>query len=281
MSERLLQLAAEKFGTLTEAEQRLYRGVAEGKFPDFSSPVAAENDPATAAMGRRFAGRSIAFGRARGAQLRFSSVVDRGAAGLRATAHWSAPLGGRPCRIRVALGQGGPARESQAAAALAAALALGADPAGLERRLSVWRPAGALRQELRALASGATAILDAYNASPQSMAAALGFLALSAPAGRRAAVLGCMLELGDAAPSLHRALGRRARAAGIGVLAALGEQASEIVRGFGPGARAFDAADAAGAAAWIAPSLRAGTWCLFKGSRGLAIERVYQALQGA
>ncbi len=49
MSERLLELAAQRFGTLTDAEQRLYRGVAEGKFPDFSSPIAEENDPATAA----------------------------------------------------------------------------------------------------------------------------------------------------------------------------------------------------------------------------------------
>ena len=37
MSERLLQLAAEKFGTLTEAERRFYCGIASGKFPDFSS----------------------------------------------------------------------------------------------------------------------------------------------------------------------------------------------------------------------------------------------------
>jgi hypothetical protein len=49
MSEKLLELAAQKFGTLTDAEQRFYRGVASGKFPDFSSPVAEENDPATAA----------------------------------------------------------------------------------------------------------------------------------------------------------------------------------------------------------------------------------------
>jgi UDP-N-acetylmuramoyl-tripeptide--D-alanyl-D-alanine ligase len=237
------------------------------------------DDAACAAMGRRFKGRCVVFGQGRGAHLRLSGIVDRGAAGLRATASWSAPLGGRRARLRVALMQGGPARAAQAAAGLAAALALGVEPGLLERRLAAWKPQGSMRQELRPMASGASAILDAYNASPQSMGAALEFLAKSAPVGRRRAVLGCMLELGADSARLHRALGRAARAAGVGVLAALGAHAAEIVAGFSGNARAFAADQAAEAAAWIRPFVRSGDWCLFKGSRGLAVERVFQALQ--
>ncbi|MBS0208048.1 MAG: hypothetical protein JSS27_03745 [Planctomycetes bacterium] len=48
MSDQLLQLAMKRFGALTEAEVRMFRAVAEGKFPDFSSPHAPENDPALA-----------------------------------------------------------------------------------------------------------------------------------------------------------------------------------------------------------------------------------------
>jgi UDP-N-acetylmuramoyl-tripeptide--D-alanyl-D-alanine ligase len=239
------------------------------------------DDEATAAMGRRFAGRRVFFGRSPGSHLRLRGIVDKGAAGLRARAHWSAPLGGRALSLSVALCQGGPARAAQAAAALAAALALGAEAGALEERLRSWKPKGALRQELRPMAGGATAILDAYNASPQSMGAALEFLAKSAPARRRTAVLGCMLELGGGAAGLHRELGRAARACGVRALAALGEQAHEIAAGFGAGAEAFSADQAVEAAAWMRQRLGPGDWCLFKGSRGLAVERVFQAMQGA
>ncbi len=237
------------------------------------------DDSATRAMGRRFRGRVVAFGRAPGADLRLEALRDRGAGGLEARVRWSGAVGSRACAFGLGLAQGGPARAVQASAALAAALALGADPGGLEARLRSYRPALAMRQEVLPLKAGATAVLDAYNASPQSMAAALEFLRLSAPAGRRKAVLGCMLEL-DEAPRRHRELGRLARAAGVSRLAALGEHAGEIAAGFGPGAAAFPASAADAAAEWMGPFLGPGDWCLFKGSRGLAVERVYRALQG-
>jgi UDP-N-acetylmuramoyl-tripeptide--D-alanyl-D-alanine ligase len=243
------------------------------------------DDPLTAAMGRRFRGRVASFGTAKSADLRLKVTVDRGAGGLRAVAQWNAPFGGRPRSLAVALAQGGPARRAQVSAALAAALVLGGDARELEGRLAAWRPSGAMRQELRRIplkGGKACAILDAYNASPQSMAAALAFLELSAPKGRRTAVLGCMLELGEAAPELHRALGREARARGVDRLAALGVHAPEVVRGFGGNAAAaFEAGDVEGAAAFVRAGLKSGDWCLFKGSRGLAVERVFQALLGA
>jgi hypothetical protein len=49
MFRALLELAARRFGQLTEAEQKLFLTVADGKFPDYSSANPAENDPATAA----------------------------------------------------------------------------------------------------------------------------------------------------------------------------------------------------------------------------------------
>jgi UDP-N-acetylmuramoyl-tripeptide--D-alanyl-D-alanine ligase len=62
-----------------------------------------------------------------------------------------------------------------------------------------------------------TLIDESYNASPAAMTAALAVLAATAPAagGRRVAVLGDMLELGDAAGNLHRELGAPLAAAGV------------------------------------------------------------------
>jgi hypothetical protein len=48
MSDTLLELAAQKFGTLTEPETRMFRAIIDGRFPDFSSNNPSENDPATA-----------------------------------------------------------------------------------------------------------------------------------------------------------------------------------------------------------------------------------------
>jgi UDP-N-acetylmuramoyl-tripeptide--D-alanyl-D-alanine ligase len=229
-------------------------------------------------MGRRFRGRQALFGQSAGCHLRLSQIKDHGARGLEGRAQWSAPFGGRAQGLRFQLRQGGKARLVQAGAALAAGFSLGLRAERMAAGLRSWQPVAKMRQELKPLLQG-TAILDAYNASPQSMQAGLEFLAASAPRGQRTAVLGCMLELGDGAPALHRALGRQARKSGLRCVAALGEQAQEIVRGFGGEAAAFRKEEAAEAAAWMAARLKKGDWTLFKGSRGIAVERVYESMR--
>ena len=68
------------------------------------------------------------------------------------------------------------------------------------------------RQEVRRAACGARVIDDSYNASPESMAAALDLLAQLPCAGRRVAVLGEMGELGEEAPFFHGLVGAYAAA---------------------------------------------------------------------
>jgi UDP-N-acetylmuramoyl-tripeptide--D-alanyl-D-alanine ligase len=95
-------------------------------------------------------------------------------------------------------------------AVLGAAIAAGCDPqyaaaalAGLDAL-----PGRGRRHELPWLGGTLTLIDESYNASPAAVAAALAVLGAAAPGpgGRRVAVLGDMLELGDAAPGLHREL---------------------------------------------------------------------------
>jgi len=136
-----------------------------------------------------------------------------------------------------------------ALAAVAAARAVGVDPAG---RLDV--AFSARRGERVDLPEGVVVVDDCYNANPMSMRAALEDLSMSA-SGRRVAVLGDMLELGAEAPTFHRDVGRRAAAGGVAVLVAVGCLAPAMAAGYedavglGAGASAADGAVDAGAVA--------------------------------
>jgi UDP-N-acetylmuramoyl-tripeptide--D-alanyl-D-alanine ligase len=110
-----------------------------------------------------------------------------------------------------------------------------------------------------------------------SMRAALDDLADTAPA-RRVAVLGDMLELGPRERDLHRELAGHARARGVALLVAVGPLAAETAGAFAGEAHSVPDADAA--AELLSGVLRANDTVLVKGSRGVGLERVAQALLG-
>jgi UDP-N-acetylmuramoyl-tripeptide--D-alanyl-D-alanine ligase len=157
-------------------------------------------------------------------------------------------------------------------AAVAAARALGVTPEGsLEVRFS------ALRGERLALTGGVVLINDCYNANPMSMRAAIDDLTDTAPA-RRVAVLGDMLELGSGAPLFHREIGEYAAARGVELLVTVGPLAAESAAAFGGEAQSVP--DAAAAAELLRTLLRDRDTVLVKGSRGVGLERVAEALAG-
>ena len=157
-------------------------------------------------------------------------------------------------------------------AAVAAARALGITPEGdLEVSFS------SLRGERLTLPGGVVLINDCYNANPMSVRAAIDDLAETAPA-RRVAVLGDMLELGPQAPAFHRQIGEHAAARGVELLVTVGALAAEMQAGFSGEARAV--ADAQGAVEVLPALLRAGDTVLVKGSRGVGLEAVAEALRG-
>jgi UDP-N-acetylmuramoyl-tripeptide--D-alanyl-D-alanine ligase len=125
------------------------------------------------------------------------------------------------------------------------------------------------------LAGGVVAIDDCYNANPMSMRAAIDELAASAP-GRRVAVLGDMLELGEGALELHREIGRHAGERGVDALLSVGPLAAAIADAF-PG-ESRSVGSAAEAAPVLAGMLRAGDTVLLKGSRGIGLERILEDL---
>jgi UDP-N-acetylmuramyl pentapeptide synthase len=160
-----------------------------------------------------------------------------------------------------------------ALAALAAARAVGVEPAGaLEVALSE------LRGQRRDLAGGVVVIDDCYNANPMSMRAALDDLAASdvVPPARRIAVLGDMLELGPDEVRFHEEIGAHARAVGVDVLVTVGPLAAAMGPAFGGRTVAVDAAGEAVEA--LRPLLAEGDTVLVKASRGVGLEVVARGL---
>ncbi len=165
-------------------------------------------------------------------------------------------------------------RNACAAAAIATALDVPSDT--IKKGLESMRPVAG-RLQPRSGQNGATLYDDSYNANPRSVIAAAEFLA-SLP-GKRWLVLGDMYELGDEAAALHAEVGAAIREAGIDRLYTFGELSTHAAEAFGEEARTFDSLDAL--VGEISAALDADVNLLVKGSRGMRMERVIEALSGS
>jgi UDP-N-acetylmuramyl pentapeptide synthase len=166
-----------------------------------------------------------------------------------------------------------------ALAAATAALRLGEHPWDICERLKQYRPAPG-RMAIEEIGR-IRLINDAYNANPRSMAAALSEMSYRG-AGRRIAVLGDMLELGEEARTLHADIGRRAARARIDILWAIGPLAEAIARAArDAGLRNVHWSPSVAEAVEKPPiRVKSRDVVLFKASRGMALERVYDAVKG-
>lgn len=187
-------------------------------------------------------------------------------------------------RVPIALPLFGAHNISNAIAAAAVALSVGIAPGTIAAALGSITPSR-WRGEVVSIA-GRRLVLDHYNATPEAVVQSVHSLADMACDGRRIAVLGTMLELGDLAPRAHRGVGRAVVAAGLDALYTVGDDmlyAQEAVRrqqdGAAPRLDARHAADHAELAALVADATRPGDLILLKGSRGMAMERVLARLE--
>jgi UDP-N-acetylmuramoyl-tripeptide--D-alanyl-D-alanine ligase len=230
------------------------------------------DDPIVDRMDRRTAARSLRYGFSEQADVMADEVSSAGTAGMRFRLR--TPLGSR----QVAIAGLGRLSVHNAAAGAAVGVAAGVPLETIVRGLEAgW--SAAHRVALVRL-RGATVIDDAYNASPASMRAALEVLA-GLP-GRRVAVLGTMLELGEDHDAGHLAVGEAA--GGVAeLLIVVGPEA----RGIADGAMAAGLApdrilhveDAEAALDALRPRLRDDDMVLVKASRGLALDRVVDGLR--
>ena len=158
-------------------------------------------------------------------------------------------------------------------------LKLGVLPEKIQAGLSQFRNISG-RQEI-IQAGGMTIIKDCYNAGPESMAAALAVLGKKQ--GRRIAVLGDMLELGDCTQAEHYRVGRIA-AENADFVFAYGPNSGRIISGTITGGmpetrgRAFTNREELVAA--LKRTAKPGDVLLFKASHGIHLEQVIDAFLG-
>ena len=169
-------------------------------------------------------------------------------------------------------------------ASIALARLAGGSFEAIRAGLGAFRPPAG-RMDLVRLGNGWRVIDDSYNANPESMRAAIGYLA--GQPGERLAVVGSMGELGGEAESLHQQLGEFAAGEELDAVIAVGPGAEAIAAGFrfAGGSDACidtvrDSDEAAEALhARLADRSGAAVTVLLKGSRFMHIERVREALE--
>ena len=227
------------------------------------------DDPRVREFSRVHPGRSVTFGYSEGADVR-AEVLSEGVEGSRFRAlgvEYETGLPGRHAVMNLLAG-------------LAVAREFDIAPERLRDAVRSFT-VGKMRGE-RTLYNGITIWNDCYNANPEAVQSMIDVLR-ETPAGRRIAVLGEMLELGHAAVELHRKVGRYAAEHGVDLLIGVRGNAREMVNaavGAGlPESAAYFFEDADEAGDYARHSAHPGDAILFKGSRGVQVERALRRFQ--
>ncbi len=170
-----------------------------------------------------------------------------------------------------------------ALAVLATIHAAGADIRSSVAELATLKPlkGRGARQVLPLPVGSFELIDDSYNANPASMRAAFAVLRQTTlgPGGRRVAVLGEMLELGDESEALHTKLAEPIEAADIDLVYTCGPNMATLQDALPKARRGGHTADAKSLAPLVAAGLRSGDTVLIKGSQGSRMALVIEALQ--
>lgn len=222
-------------------------------------------------------GEVIWFGYGSAAQFRAEAIEDRGAEGTAFDFVW--PTG----RARLALPLVSRHNVTNALAALAAASIWGVGAAEAAHVFPRLAPP-AMRGEVLRFDAGFTVLNDCYNSSPTALASMIHWLAATPGYRRRILGAGEMLELGSASPELHREAGRVAAADGrIDWIFGVQGEAASLLRGAVeagyPETRTRFFASSEEAAQFLADFVIPGDLLLVKGSRGVHMERIVEALK--
>jgi UDP-N-acetylmuramoyl-tripeptide--D-alanyl-D-alanine ligase len=234
------------------------------------------DDPVVAGYASRFDGRTITFGRSASADVRAHDVV------LDGDGRAAFEVVYEDQRAHVTLAVPGEHMVTNALAAVAVGVAL--DVPVMEAahalgatKISHWR------METFTTGSGVRVVNDAYNANPESVAAALRTARWMAGEGQLIAVLGAMAELGSISLREHERVGELAARLRVDRLITVGETARVIAtaavrEGVEPDhVAAFDTG--AEALADVRRAAAPGDLVLFKGSRVAGLEKLAEALR--
>jgi len=272
---------------IAEAKAEILEGLRPG-----GAAVLNGDDPRVRAIGERFRGRVVWFGRDRRCEVSAENeTVDGGdtsrlSSGLSSDDRSTRASRGSDFDLRVAgrsvavsLPLVGPHFVTSFLAAAAAAHVLGIPLEAMAEAATSLRPAPH-RGEVRRLGERVALLDDCYNSSPEALEAAVVALSLLS-AERRVAVLGDMLELGPTGPALHRERGR-ALAGRVDVVVGVGPLAQDILEGAReagiPAGSLHHFESVPDAVRALDGLVRAGDAVLVKASRGVRLEAVVDAL---
>ncbi|KAA1423476.1 UDP-N-acetylmuramoyl-tripeptide--D-alanyl-D-alanine ligase [Mumia zhuanghuii] len=231
------------------------------------------DDPRTAAMRSRTTARVVTYGAADGADVGVRNLM----VGRDGEPTFTLVSGQEQVAVHVPLL--GAHQASNAAAAAAVALAVGIDLPTIADALGSVVTRSAWRMERHVRADGLVVVNDAYNANPESMAAALRAVTAMRGDGRVIAVVGEMLELGGAARRAHSDVGTLAADLGVTQVVAVGPGSRPVHdAATAAGAASIHVDDVEGAVAWLRDNARQGDIVLVKASRASGLERVAAAL---
>ncbi len=270
---RVAPVHLEFFSSLDEialAKRELIEGLVGAE----TLAVLNQDDPRVMAFRSAARCRVVSYGFSETAEFRATNVQDRGAEGT--VFDCESPAG----RARLTLPLVGRHNVSNALAALAAASAWGMGVVDARQVLAQLAPA-AMRGEVLRFEEGFAVLNDSYNSNPTALAAMVDLLAASPGYRRRILVAGEMLELGSDSPDFHRQAGRQSANRVDWIFGVQGD-AVHLVRGAieagHPRAQAQFFSSSEEAAKFIAEFATRGDLLLVKGSRGVKMERVVEAL---
>ncbi|MDV3250348.1 UDP-N-acetylmuramoyl-tripeptide--D-alanyl-D-alanine ligase [Devosia sp. BK] len=267
----------EKLGSL-EAIARAKAEIFEGLEPGGTAVINADHpqiglliDAAKAAG----VGRIVTFGFSRGVDWQ---ILEAETAGDRS---FATVVNGNE-RYALAIGVAGRHMLSNATAALAVATLAGVDPAIALKALAGFGPQPGRGQRIL-LGNPEKPLLlidESYNANTASIMAALDvFGTVSAPGGKKVVVLGDMLELGEAGPSLHAGLAQSVAAAQPDAVYLVGANMAHLADALPQQifSRHFTGVDAA--TPELLATLAYGDAVMVKGSNGVGLSRLVAAVK--
>jgi UDP-N-acetylmuramoyl-tripeptide--D-alanyl-D-alanine ligase len=263
----------ETFGTLQDVFEAKWELAAS--LPRDGLAVLNADDPFLAARRTAPACPVMTFGLGPKADVRAENIVQEPGASF------DLVLGGVRRRVRLA-----------APGAFNVLNALAAAAVGLHERVPLDELVAALeravpppgRMQVRVSREGAVMVLDAYNANPASMSAAVESFVRAYADRKRLAVLGGMRELGAAAEAEHAGVGERLAGLSLDRIFFLGEEGDWVRAGYekGGGAARFEVyASRDELREALRRELGPGVAAVFKASRGVRLEEVYEPLLAA
>jgi UDP-N-acetylmuramoyl-tripeptide--D-alanyl-D-alanine ligase len=252
------------------------RELIEGLTGRESVAVLNADDSRVARFAQDAPGRVVTFGVAGSGDFRAENIQDRGLNG--SEFDFLGPEG----RARLRLPLAGRHNISNALGALAAASVWGVGAAEA-REIFPKLEATGMRGRVLQYDAGFTVINDCYNSNPVALAAMVELLTNTPAEGRHILAAGEMLELGPASAELHREAGRAAAATGkLGWIIGVQGDAENFVRGAieagHPAGRAKFCASSAEAGELVGNLMERGDVLLVKGSRGVKMEFIVEAL---